>query len=513
MTSRPDILLLVLDTQRVDRLSAYGYERETSPNLDALAADATLFRHGISPAQWTIPTHTSMFTGYYPAVHRTQQSFSKVPKGVPTLAELLQDAGYHTAAFCNNPLVGVVDNGLRRGFFSFLNYSGLLTSRPNQAGAHPRIMGRYRQFFKRHLSSWLHKVQDSFARSDALLEFAFTPIMVPVWQTALSFKGNTAKSLNDTARLFIERKHVAKGQPIFSFVNLMGTHMPFHPNREHIERFAPDFLGDKEAQRYLQRFNSDVLGWLTPVSGGMDDHHRAIISGMYDAEVATQDGHLGDFFDKLRNSGALDRTLVLIVADHGEHLGDKDFIGHTVSLYNALIHVPLIVRDPEGNLPQGATVEQPVSTRRIFHTALTAAGLADESEQAHSLARNGDNDPEHGVVFAEAITAQNVQNIMKKHKPELVDEHRVDQRRRAVYRTPYKLILTGDVQQELYNFIEDPAECHDLSGEMPDTVRAMAGLVRDYELRAAALGVAAGGKVSKNDPQLSKRLRALGYLE
>ena len=130
MTSRPDILLLVLDTQRVDRLSAYDYEFDTSPNLDALAADATLFRHGVSPAQWTIPSHASMFTGQYPAVHRTQQSYSKVPQGLPTLAELLQEDGYHTAAFCNNPLVGVVDNGLRRGFFSFLNYSGLLTNRP-----------------------------------------------------------------------------------------------------------------------------------------------------------------------------------------------------------------------------------------------------------------------------------------------------------------------------------------------------------------------------------------------
>ena len=119
MTSRPDILLLVLDTQRVDRLSVYGYERETSPNLDALAADATRFRHAVTPAQWTIPTHTSLFTGYYPAVHRTQQSFSKAPASVPTLAELLQADGYYTAAFCNNPLVGVVDNGLRRGSIVF----------------------------------------------------------------------------------------------------------------------------------------------------------------------------------------------------------------------------------------------------------------------------------------------------------------------------------------------------------------------------------------------------------
>lgn len=72
-------------------------------------------------------------------------------------------------------------------------------------------------------------MQDIFARSDALLDLSFSPLMVPLWQTALSFKGNTARSLNDAARLHVERKGVEKDQPIFSFINLMETHMPYHP--------------------------------------------------------------------------------------------------------------------------------------------------------------------------------------------------------------------------------------------------------------------------------------------
>ncbi len=215
MRRRPDIVLLILDTQRSDRLSCYGYEHETSPSLDAFAGDATLFQHAYSTAQWTVPSHASMFTGVYPGIHRTQQSHDMLPASLPTLAERLRDDGYFTAAFCNNPLVGVVNNGLRRGFTSFLNYSGLLTSRPNQAGIKPGAMGRYRQFFKRHVATSLHKVQDSFARSDALLAFAFTPFMVPIWQTALSFKGNTAKSLSDAAKLLVDRQGLERDQPVF----------------------------------------------------------------------------------------------------------------------------------------------------------------------------------------------------------------------------------------------------------------------------------------------------------
>ncbi len=106
MTTRPDIVLLVLDTQRLDRLSCYSCAEETSPFIDEFAADATLFECAVAPAQWTIPSHASMFTGVYPSTHNTVQSFSVLPDLLPTLAERLRDSGYFTTAFCNNPLVG-----------------------------------------------------------------------------------------------------------------------------------------------------------------------------------------------------------------------------------------------------------------------------------------------------------------------------------------------------------------------------------------------------------------------
>jgi arylsulfatase A-like enzyme len=514
VTSRPDIVLLVLDTQRADRLSAYGYPAQTSPNLDAFAADATLFRHAITPAQWTVPTHSSLFTGLYPSVHNTRQSFSILPKEIPTVAERLSENGYFTAAFCNNPLVGVVDNGLRRGFASFLNYSGLLTSRPNQAGKKPALFGSYRQWFKRHLSSRIHALQDRFARSDAMLEFALTtPFMLMVWQTALSFKGNTGKSLNDAAKLLINRKGVGKDSPIFTFINLMGTHMPYHPSRHHIERFAPDFLHDKAGQRYLQRFNSDVLGWLTPIGAKMAAEHQGIISGMYDAEIATQDELLGSFFDKLRRSGKLDQTLFIVVADHGEHLGEKHFIGHNVTLYNELTHVPLIVRDPNGNFAHGTQPDHLVSTRRVFHTILAGAGLAEDHEEAYSLAHGPASDPDQGIVYSEAVTPQNVLNIITKHAPELVREYRCDQPRRAIWQDRHKLILTGNDLVELFDFITDPNELHNMAASNPEIVQAQTERLNQFARQSEAAALTAGHIVQTEDTNLRSRLRALGYLE
>ena len=512
--SAPDILLLVLDTQRADRLSCYDYAKETSPALDKLASDATLFRNAFAPAQWTVPSHASMFTGEYPSVHGTQHAHSSLPNSLPTIAERLLAQNYHTAAFCNNPLVGVVDNGLRRGFQSFLNYSGLLTSRPNQAGVQRTMMDRYRQVFKQVLGGTLHKMQDAFARSDALLWFAFSPIMIPLWQTALSFKGNTPKSLNDAAQLLIERKGVERDQPVFSFVNLMGTHMPFHPQHHMMERFAPTALQSREEQRYLRQFNSDVFGWLTPLASEMAEQHKALLDGVYDAEVATQDEHLGLFFDKLQSAGALDNTLVIVVADHGEHLGEKHLIGHTVSLYRELTHVPLIIRDPAGDFARGSVHDKPVSTRRLFHTMLTAANAATEEEEPFTLAQStNSSDADNHTVFAEAVTSQNVLQLMMKHKPELYQKHRCDQRRLAIWQEEHKLILTGDSHRELFNIANDPAELRNLSTQQPEETDQLAEQALAFQQQAKARAMQTDKVVTPDNGQIQNRLRALGYLE
>lgn len=118
-----------------------------------------------------------------------------------------------------------------------------------------------------------------------------------------------------------------------------------------MERFAPQVLRDRSAQQYLSQFNSDIYGWLAPLAGTLDEPQKAILDGMYDAEVAYQDAQVGSFIQQLQASGKLDQTLVVVCSDHGEHLGEKQFMGHSISLYNELIRVPLIIRDPMGAFP------------------------------------------------------------------------------------------------------------------------------------------------------------------
>ena len=513
MATRPDIVLLVLDTQRRDRISSYGYQHETTPQLDRLAEDATVFNHAVSAAQWTVPSHASMFTGLYPSDHNMYHASSVLSASLETLAGRLGAGGYSTFAYCNNPLLGVVNNGLRRGFHSFLNYGGLMTSRPNQLGDQKRLLDRYRQHFKRLLATLLSAAQDAFARSDTLLDFSFSPLMVPLWQTALSFKGNSRKTLNDAARQLVERKNIAGDRPIFSFINLMGTHMPYHPPRRLTERFAPGVLREKSARRYLNHFNSDVFGWLAPLSGNLDEQQKSVLDGMYDAEVASQDELVGDFLEKLRASGRLDRTLLIVCADHGEHLGEKQLMGHSISLYNELVHVPLIVRDPDGNLSRGTTIERTVSTRRIFHTALTAAGLAGTHEESLTLAQSAANEARDEKVFAEGITPQNALTLLQRRRPALVASHMLDRPRYAIWGGHYKLVQTGEERLELYDTLDDPGESTDLRDHLPEQVASLNAALNAYRHRTPPVEPVVVNDDYDDDPEINRRLRDLGYIE
>ncbi|WP_204106733.1 MULTISPECIES: sulfatase [Spirulina sp. CCY15215] len=513
MSKQPlDIILLVLDTQRADRLSCYGYEKETSPNLDRLATESTLFRNAVAAAQWTIPSHASMFTGVYPDIHQMVQSYSVLPSTLPTLAERLREGGYYTAAFCNNPLVGVINNGLRRGFYSFLNYSGLLTDRPNQAGIPANLIDRYRSWFKRVLAGTFGKVQDAFARSDALLSLSFNPLMVPLWQTALSFKGNTAKSLEDAAKLLIDRQQT-EGQPIFTFINLMEAHMPYHPPRRFVERFAPHVLKDKDAQGYLRQFNSDVYGWLAPLADPLNARHKETLDGMYDAEVAAQDEQVGRFVEQLRDRGVLDNALLVICADHGEHLGEKRLLGHTNAIYNELARVPLIVRDASNAFPRSTIREEVVSTRQLFHSILTSAGCATEAEMPLTLALTGETQP----VFAMAIPPQNVLNLLMQRQPELVRERQCDRASLAVWSQEYKLLAKGGEGDfldscELYNIVSDPTETLDLRDIMPEQTEMLQDYLEDFYQQKSPVAVC-DRPDNFDDPQVYQRLKDLGYLE
>lgn len=514
--SQPDILFIVLDTQRRDRLSLYGHQADTSPNLDDFARDATIFERAIAPAQWTIPSHASMFTGVYPGTHQLTQAFQKLSGTHPTLAEILQVEDYHTAAFCNNPLLGVLNHDLQRGFENFYNYAGASPNRPIE---HTR--SAIRRYFATRFRKLARYVTNLFASSDWLFSAAVNPLIVPAWTRMVNFKGNTERSIDDLIDYWQSYHQGGADKPIFAFLNLMGTHTPYYPPTNYIDHVAPGLRQDKSATRYMAQFNSQAAEWLSPDDPPLADWKRHTLDGYYDAEIAYQDYHLGRLFNFLKKSGKLDDTMVIIVADHGEGHGDHGYKGHSFVVYQELVHVPMLIRYPQ-RFPAGKHVTTNVSTRRIFHTVLdvteTMPPLAEDDPNADvkglSLisSLNGRPDTERGIAYAEAYPPLTLLNTLKPRKPELVEKLKLTHIRRGVYDGDHKLALVGDKVENLFNVAHDPTEEQDIAEEQPERVGELQAKISDFIQDAAKQRT---DSVDNSDvsEDVIDNLRALGYIE
>jgi arylsulfatase A-like enzyme len=512
--AKPNVLIVVLDTLRRDRLSAYGHTRPTSPAFDDFSLKATLFERAISPAQWTIPAHASLFTGLYPGMHGLTQASGQLSGLYPTLAEIVQAGGYHTVGFCNNGLLGILNHGLLRGFDAVYQYAGAAVERPNDAAHHP-----LRRAFDRGFRPFARRVSNIFARNDTLFRVSMRPLLVPVWTRGINFKGSTAHSVDDLMRYWDAYRAGGQPKPVFAFLNLMGAHLPYQPPQAALDKIAPGLRRDRAAYRFMRRFNRDAAAWASPDDPPLEDWQRATLYDFYDAEIAAQDAELARLFDWLETSGLLDNTVVIVTADHGESHGDHALFGHGFVVHQELVHVPLLIAGER--FAAGARVDTTVSTRRIFHTVLALAGLkppidaadpnADVAGLALMSATNGRHGPEDDLAFAEAVPPHTFLRVIEHRNPASIDRLRLRQTRRGVVRGAQKLTVTGDAVEALYDVTADPTEAVNLAAERPADVAALRQDLRafmDAQTTTPAHPAEGGWSAEVED-----HLRALGYID
>jgi arylsulfatase A-like enzyme len=519
----PDIVFVVLDTHRRDRLGCYGYSRNTSPNIDAFAREATLFENAISPAQWTIPVHASWFSGEPPSTHMTVQSGDVLDARYRTLAERLGADGYQTVGFCNNPLVGVINNGFKRGFGAFYNYSGAVQSAFRPAEHLPAFVRLIWQRYRKALRRITDPIQNVFATSNQVFQAALNPVWVPLWTRFAHFMGDTPRSIQDAVR-FIRQRMTAPGRPpYFLFLNLMEPHLPYSPQERFVREFVPYLREEPAARDFIQLLNTQAMRWLIPLDRPYSGLEAQTLSDMYDAEIAYQDDMLSELFELLNEPAHREHMAVIVAADHGEMLGEHQLMGHGFGVYQELIHVPLMMRLP--GQASGQRVPDLVSTLRLFHTVLdlsgreaykTGSGLAVDV-RSQSLVREAQAaDAGRSAVFSEAYAPEFALRIMERHRPHLIDEMACRATNWAVYEEVHKLIRVEGVRDELFSLQEDPREVHSLEGDAVESKRRRFGMQLDAFLEKA-IGRRPSSKTQRkanlDDEVVRQRLRGLGYIE
>lgn len=514
----PNIVFIVLDTHRYDRLGVYGNSRHLTPNLDAFAEQSTVFEHAIAPAQWTVPSHASMFTGEYPTTHLTLQSGDMLDPHFPTFAQYLKQNGYETIGFCNNPLVGVIDNHLKRGFNTFYNYGGAVPSTPARDLRQPvRLLSQVWERYTQLLRRISYPVQNAIARSETILRFTLIPAFVPLWTRYANFKGNTRQSIADTHQYLTEKMMPAQ-QPHLLFLNLMETHLPFEVPEPFGSRCAPTWFSERQARDFMRVYNTLALRWLLPLEEPFAPMEAQVLHEMYDAETAYQDHLLARLLETLNQPYHRENTAVIIVADHGEMLGEHNLMSHSFGVHEELVRVPLIIRKLGQSV--GQRVRQPVSTTQLFHTVLDLASLQSAYPtipiEKLSLA---DFVPNRAlpVVFSEAYPPSNVIHIMEKEYPQMLERFNSRAINRGAYNQELeKLIQVEGGAEHLYQLSADPTEQHDLMALEQSGSRHRLSVGLELFMETALQRRPQNwerSQVNIEDRRVVQRLRDLGYLE
>ena len=325
-SARPNLVLVTIDTLRADHLDLYGYQRKTAPNLREFAAGGTVFETSISQAPATQLSMASMFTGLWPWSH--EDIASPRPAGAPflrsgfaTLAERLAANGLDTGGFVANPALRA-DEGYAQGF--------------------------------RHWD-----------------------------QSAASTASGAIEGVLEPALAWLAEAR----EPFFLWLHAMDPHHPYAA-----PELAPwEDPGDPVFARFLERWSAMPVADQTARLGGvgegeaLDPGEHEFLVGRYDAEIRHADQGLARLFAALRARGADDgNTLVVVTADHGEEFLDHGGMLHSHSLFDELLHVPLVVRGP--GVPAGLRVVEQVRGVDVAATLLDAAQVPAGDLDGRSLA-------------------------------------------------------------------------------------------------------------------------------
>ncbi len=452
------VVLAVIDCARADHLSCAGYGRETTPFLDRVAREGVRFSNMIAAAPWTLPAHASLFTGLHAATHGATDESRVLAARHTVLPEYVKAAGYRTAAFCVNPWVSP-ETGFGRGFDAFF------TQRH-----HNRLAARALRYGRR-ASDRLLRRQDAGARRT-----------------------------NDAVKRWL----ASSPQPFFAFVHYNETHLPFDPPPPYNRLFLPKGVSPTRVRAVNQDGNRVLAGDVE-----MTEEDFTILTALYDGALRYVDNRVREIADFLIERGEWDRTVLLVVGDHGEHLGDHGMIGHGCSLSENLLRVPLLLRCPP-RLPQGFVVDELASTTDVLPTILALLGIAEDGGrvQGRALIDGGRATP--GPAFAIAERFRPSLSSFRERFPSC-ETRLLDVRQKAIRTKRDKFIWRSDEANELYDLTADPGEQHNLIESNPARADALRRQLFDW--LATVEKFEAMEEAPALDNLMRHDLRAMGYLD
>ncbi|MBI1788002.1 MAG: sulfatase [Acidobacteria bacterium] len=468
---RPNVVMVVLDTVRADHLPVYGYPRQTAPHLSQFAEDAVLFRRAIATSDVTLSSHGSLFTGLYPSAHGAHYAPGERLLGRPlaprfkTLAQTLSDAGYFTAAVVANYGYLGPEFGLMRGFQQVNCLVPI------------READQARDFYLR----------------EGVRRLVIDPLWSDDWE--LFLEARRAEEINRDAYQALEEVQPT-GAPFFLFLNYMDAHIPYVPPAPYSGLF-PGLDPAFTYSRFL-RAEDEVMSLKRTLS----ERERLSLVSRYDGAIAYLDAQVGDLLGKLKSLGLYENTLIVVTADHGEALGDRNFLQHGgISVYQDQVHVPMLIKFPGAG--RRGVVDATVSQIDVLPTVLDTVGVpVPKSLPGLSLA--GRDPRRERFIISESFGSSFWADL----------HPRFLRLERAIFLGPRKFVRSSTGKREFYRLTEDPAELNNLYRPGLPEAQPLEARLAEW---SAIMNRQLKGKPAPVDPEQEaetlERLKSLGYVQ
>ncbi len=420
--SKPNIVFILSDTTRADRLSVYNNEVDTTPNLKEFSEVSITFKKAYSTIGSTRESMSSIMTGLYPQNNGVRGLGYNLDSKHYTLAEILRDNGYKTAIFSRNSILGS----------SKIGPSSMLQ------GVEEIDWGPYINDLILTTIIYRSRISDS------------------LFKAGLIRQQNNAEECTNRVVHWLKKN---KDNRFFIWIHYMDPHWKYIPPETYREKYSTGFKGD-----FVVNNGIKYPGLIFNKVKSEPQVPEAL--ALYDALTNYIDDQVGIVIDTLRELDLYDNTIIVFTSDHGEAFGEHGvYFSHHIYTYDEELSVPLIMKMP-GNEYSGSEVNDPVSLVQFMPTILDTIGIdyskrQFDGETLHTLL---DKKKQDNIVFAESYRVNHVDKERKYYQG-------IKGQWRMIVAQPWKLILIphpdGDIL-ELYNLEKDPKEKMDLSDERKD---------------------------------------------
>lgn len=408
-----NIILISIDTLRADHLGTYGYYRNTSPYIDQLARESIVFEKAFSASGYTLPSHVSLFTGLYPQTHKVSIFYDQ--KNMPkhkkmqlnieykTLAEYLSSIGYQTlwGASLHNEQLSLQDSE-GRGFQTKLHKMTKISKLFKWLDRNPN-----KKFFAFLHTSYIHDPYYYREEGDRKIRYSTF--------TDSKYKGSIIETFDETVKHFNKKYKIHTTEPTddwyflyyYKFMNFWWSFV--------------NFEDPKDIQR---------------------------LKDLYDNGILYVDYHIGLLISYLKKKQLYEKTIIILVSDHGEAFGEHGRFRHE-TLHREILHVPLIMHIPGF---KSKKIDSMVSLIDVYPTILHLIGhnLPHQMDGKSLLPLiKGTRHKVHDYIFSSFDLDTSVSD------------------------GKWKLIRTHKGNKELYNIIEDPYETKEISDRYPNILKKL----------------------------------------